>query len=109
MFKQDATTFVALLFLLALLFGQGTLALLLGLMLLALAVARLWSRLALRRLSYERRITPDRAFVGDRVDLHIRLRNPKLLGAPSLRVYDLVSARLGFRGVKLVPHLQPAS
>ena len=109
MFKQDATTFVALFFLLALLFGQGTLALLLGLMLLALAVARGWSALALRRIGYERCITPDRAFVGDRVDLHIRLRNPKLLGVPNLRIYDLVSAQLDFPGVKLVPHLQPAN
>ncbi len=109
MSKQDATAFVGLTFLLALLAGQATLALLLGLILLALAVARLWSALVLRRVSYERTLTPDHAFVGDRVDLHVQLRNPKLLGIPSLRIFDIVSARLDMRGVKLVPHTQPGT
>ncbi len=109
MFKQDAVSFVAAGFALALLFGQGTLALLLGLVLLALGAARLWSRLVLQRVSYERALTPDRAFVGDQVDLRLRLRNAKLLGVPSLRLHDAVIARLDLQGVKLVPHTQPGT
>ena len=109
MFKQDATSFVVAGFVLALLFGQGTLALLLGLVLLALGVARLWSRVVLRRVSYERELMPDRAFVGDQVDLRLRLRNAKPLGVPSLRLHDAVIARLTFQGVKLVPHTQPGT
>jgi uncharacterized protein (DUF58 family) len=109
MFKQDATGFVVFLFLLALLLGQGTLALLLGLALLALGVARLWSRLVLRRVGFERTLSPDHAFVGDQVDMHVRVRNPKLLGVPSLRVHDLVSARLEFHQAKLVPSTQPGT
>ncbi len=109
MFKPDAIRFGALIFLLALLLGRGTLALLLGLVLLALLVARFWSRVALRGITYERILSPDHAFVGDEVDLQVRVRNAKLLGLPGLRIHDLVSARLDIRGVKLVPHTRPGA
>jgi uncharacterized protein (DUF58 family) len=93
----------------ALLFGQGTLALLLGLVLLALGVAQVWSRLVLRRVTYDRTLTPDRAFAGDTVTMEIRIRNPKLLGVPGLRVQDRVSQRLEIHGATLRPHTQPGS
>ena len=109
MFKPDATTFLLVIFLAALLLGRGALALLLGLVLIALAVARLWSRLALRRLSYLRTFIPDRAFIGDQVELRVQLRNAKLLGVPGLRIQDAVPARLDVRGVRLIPSTQPGT
>ena len=109
MFKPDATRFLILILLIALLLGRVTLALLLGLVLLGLGVAHLWSRLVLKRLSYERHFQPDRAFVGDRVALHLRVRNAKLLGVPGLRIQEPVSTRLEVHGVRFVPSTQPGT
>lgn len=104
MFKPDALHFVITLFILALLLGQGGFALLLGLVLLALAVARLWSRTVLRGVTYERSIEQERAFVGDLVGVDIRIRNPKLLGVPGLRIRDTLSARLETTDAHLLPY-----
>lgn len=109
LFKRDATGFLTLLLLVALLSRQGTLALLLGLVLLAVAVARGWSALVLRNVSYRRTVVPDRAFVGDQVRLEVELRNPKLIGVPSLRVQDVVPARIEVAGATLIPHTQPGA
>src|SRR5688572_16377937 len=106
MFKRDAIGFFVLFLLIALLARQSTLALLLGLVLLVVATARVWSKLVLRRVVFRRRVIPDRAFVGDRVELHVELRNAKLLGVPSVRVEDVVPARLNVQGGRLVPHTQ---
>lgn len=109
MFKPDATRFLIAVLVLALLLGRFTLALLLGLVLLGLGVAYLWSRLVLRRLSYERTFQPDHAFVGDTVTLRLQLRNAKLLGVPSLRIHEPVPSRLEVRGAKFVPSTQPGT
>ncbi len=109
MFKPDATRFLLLILLIALLLSRVTLALLLGLVLLGLGVAHLWSRLVLKRLSYERHFQPDRAFVGDSVALHLRVRNAKLLGVPGLRIHEPVSTRLEVHGVRFVPSTQPGT
>src|SRR3978361_1214513 len=109
MIKAGVLEFLIVVFVGALLFHQGTIALLLGLVLRALGVARLWSRLVLRRVTYERSLQPDRAFVGDTVELTVRIRNPKLLGVPGLRIQDRVSRRLEFHGATLRPDTQPAT
>jgi uncharacterized protein (DUF58 family) len=107
--RPDAARLLSFLLLVAVLLGRGLLALLLGLILLIVVVSRLWSRLALRRFSYTRAFVPDRAFVGDTVELRLELRNAKLLGIPGLRVQDIVPLRLGFRGARLLPSTQPGS
>ncbi len=109
MFKPDAARFLALIFVIALLLGRGLLALLLGLVLLAVVVARQWSQVALRRFTYTRTFTPARGFVGDEVELCLQLRNAKLLGVPGLRVQDTIPTRLGIHGAKLVPSTQTGS
>ena len=109
MFKPDATRFLILLLVGALLLGRITLALLLGLVLLGLGVAHLWSRLVLRRLSYVRRFEPDRAFVGDTVTLRLHVRNAKLLGVPGLRIHEPVPMRLEVNGARFVPSTQPGT
>ncbi len=106
MFKADFTHFLVAFFLLALLLGQGGFALLLGLLLLALAVAHFWSRVILRNVSYERTIHQDRAFVGDEVKLDIRIRNSKLLAVPGLRIHDAVSVRLEVLDAQVLPYAQ---
>lgn len=109
MFKPDATRFLIAVLVVALLLGRFTLALLLGLVLLGLGVAYQWSRLVLRRLSYERHFQPDHAFVGDTVTLHLQIRNAKLLGVPSLRIHEPVPSRLDVQGAKFVPSTQPGT
>jgi uncharacterized protein (DUF58 family) len=106
MFKPDATQLIVGLFVLALLLGQEGFALLLGLVLLALAVARGWSRVVLRGVHYERRFRQDRAFVGDEVVVDLHIRNPKLLGVPGLRIRDSLSARLFVVDTRVLPHTQ---
>lgn len=109
MFKPDATRVLIAVFFIAILFGQATLAILVGLLLLALAAAHLWSKAALTRVTYERELTSDRAFVDDDVTLHLRVRNPKLLGLPGLRIHDLVPARLILPDVNLRPSSVPST
>jgi len=62
--------------------GQGVILILGLLLLLTGGAARLWSRLALERLSYERLFSETRAFVGDRLPFTARLTNRKLLPLP---------------------------
>lgn len=106
MFKPDMTQFVIVLFVLALLIGQGGFALLLGLVLLAMAVARLWSRVLLRGVTYERNLHQDRAFVGDLVQLDLHIRNSKLLSVPGLRIRDTVSTGLEVTDAHMLPYTQ---
>lgn len=109
MFKPDATRFLIAVLVIALLLDRFTLALLLGLVLLGLGVAYQWSRLVLRRLSYERYFQPDHAFVGDTVTLRLQIRNAKLLGVPSLRIHEPVPSRIEVQGAKFVPSTQPGT
>lgn len=54
----------------------------------ALALARLSGRYALRRLSFERTLTPARLFPGDEAELTLRLENRKLLPLAWLTLTD---------------------
>jgi uncharacterized protein (DUF58 family) len=61
----------------------------------------LWTRLGLRRLSYERRLSAVRAAVGDAIELELVVRNRKLLPLPWLQVEDHVSAEANVEGRQL--------
>lgn len=106
MFKPDAVGFLSVLFFVMIVAGQRVLGLLLGLVLITLFVARRWSTWALRRVTYERRLDLDRAFVGDTVTMTFRVNNPKLLGVPSLHCHDLVPSRLQYNR-QVRPAAQP--
>jgi uncharacterized protein (DUF58 family) len=106
MFKpQFRWVFISLL-ILALLLRQGLAIMLLGLLGLALALSYVWGRWAFHRVSYSRVLSNDRAFVGEEVTLTVRLSNPKLLGLPSLKIDDTVSARLSYGEQQMLPHPQ---
>lgn len=106
MIKPGTLQLVFIFLLVTLVLRQGLLALLAGLIFLALLVAQQWSRFALRRVTYERVLIPDHAFAGDVVTLQITIRNPKLLALPGLRIRDRVSKQLSITGVQLLPHSQ---
>lgn len=68
--------------------GQGAL-LSLGVVLLTiLPISWLWDRLALRAVSYERRLTENRAFVGETIQLTVEVTNRKPLPLAWLRAED---------------------
>jgi len=52
--------------------------------------ARIWSRLSLEDVMYERELPDHPVFVGDEFDIEIRITNAKPLPMPWLRVADLI-------------------
>lgn len=101
--KRSREIIVALL-IVALLIRQALAVLLLGLLGLALLAVLLWSRWALRRVVFERRLSTNRGFVGDRITMTQRVSNRKPLGLPSLLIDDAVPAHLTFLESRVLPH-----
>jgi uncharacterized protein (DUF58 family) len=56
--------------------------------------ARIWSRLSLEDLVYERDLPDHSVFVGDEFDMEIRITNAKPLPIPWLRIADMVPVGL---------------
>ncbi len=76
-------------------------------LLLVVGLARLWTRFALRRLRYERRIRPRRVEVGETARLELRLQNDKPLPLAWLRLRDRVPESLEYEGAFLEPSTRP--
>ncbi|MBN1190943.1 MAG: DUF58 domain-containing protein [Dehalococcoidales bacterium] len=70
--------------------GQTVVVIILGLGLSAAGLSLLWSRLALKNLSCERRLSEDRAFPGEYLELKLRLANRKVLPLPWIQISDEV-------------------
>jgi len=94
MFRVQTLQSLIVLTVLALLTGQGLLALICTLLLLTAGMARLWDRWSLVRLAYAREVSQPRAFPGDEIDLVIRIANRKPLPLVALLVRDIVPANL---------------
>ncbi len=107
MFQQATLVILSLLLLIAAAFGQSGLALLCALLLVTAGMAHLWSRWSLSRVSYERRLSRDRAFLGDEIELTIRITNRKLLPLASLSVRERVPAGLLIDGMQPVAGPRP--
>lgn len=67
------------------------------------AVARIWSRLSLASVTYERTLSMARAFVGETVDVHTRLANAKLLPVPWIELREQVPRELPLTGARVRP------
>lgn len=96
-----------LLFLVGLAAQENTLIGLAALVFVAGAVARLWSRFSLERLSYSRRLGEERTFVGERVPITLSLSNRKFLPLPWVEVRDEFPERLPPDEVHLAPASKP--
>ena len=77
-------------FLIALIFRQSALALLIATILVTLGMARLWQHWALRRVEYWRELSQLRAFPGDELTLTITMTNRKLLPLAQVQVFDAI-------------------
>jgi uncharacterized protein (DUF58 family) len=93
-FYKRALSALAILLVLAIVLNQVALALLCIALLLSAGLASLWSRWALRRVSYERTLSQERAFPGDEIDLTVRLANRKLLPLATLALSDRLPGAL---------------
>ena len=94
MFRLQTIQGLFVLTALALVTGQGLLALICILLLVTAGVARLWDRWSLLRVSYTRELSQQRAFPGDEVELVIRIANRKPLPLVALVVRDIVPLKL---------------
>jgi uncharacterized protein (DUF58 family) len=74
--------------------GYSALVVLLGLALSAALVTKVWSRLCLKGLTAERRLSQRRVFPGDEVVLTLRVTNRKILPLPWVEVQDKIPASL---------------
>lgn len=104
MLQKRSRELIVVLLLVALLLRQGLAVLLLGLLGLVLLAVLLWSRWALQRVVFERRLSAERGFVGDQVTLTQRVSNRKPLGLPSLQIDDSVPAQLEYPDADILPH-----
>jgi uncharacterized protein (DUF58 family) len=92
--------------LLAAWYGQVVIVVLLGLVLSAAGLAKLWSRLSLVSVHCQRQLSEQRAFPGEYVELKLRVVNRKLLPLPWIQVEDEIP--IGFApDVSLPPGNKP--
>lgn len=75
-------------FLLAAWYGQVIIVVLLGLVLSAAGLTKLWSRLSLVGVSCQRLLSEQRVFPGEHIELRLRLVNRKLLPLPWIQMDD---------------------
>ena len=103
MFSRNTIQGLSVLLALALLAGQGLLALICILLLLTAGMTRLWDRWSLLRVTYQRELSQSRAFPDDEVELVIRISNRKPLPLVALSIRELVPAALHVIGHDKMP------
>src|SRR3954462_1240737 len=94
MFSRNTIQGLSIVLVLALLAGQGLLALICLLLLLTAGMTRLWDRWSLMRVTYQRELSQSRAFPDDEAELVIRISNRKPLPLVALSIRELVPAAL---------------
>jgi uncharacterized protein (DUF58 family) len=89
--------------LLGVIFRQDSLVIMSTMLLTVIPVAWLWNRYALRGITYQRRLSEKRAFVGEEVTLSIQVANRKLLPVAWLKVEDELPVDVPLIGDRLAP------
>lgn len=102
-FSDAWVALALLLFTGGLLFRQGSLIVVSGLLLLVAGTGWLWDRFALVGVEYRRRFGERRAFVGEIIDLELMVANRKWLPINWLRVVDRVPMELPLEGIEVAP------
>ncbi len=97
--------FALFLLLVGILARQGVFMAVGSLVIISGGLARLWSRLSLERVGYERTFNETRAFVGETIEVNLRVVNRKLLPVPWVEVNDEFPQGLPLEGVLLSPAL----
>jgi len=76
-------------------------------LLIVLAAAWLWNRLALSKVEYRRMFSESRAFVGETITMTIQVDNRKPLPISWLKVTDQIPTEMELHGVNLAPAHSP--
>ena len=97
----------SLLLLAAILLHQGTLLLVSLLLFLISGISHLWARYAMNRLEYSRKLSTNRAFWGEEVNLEIGIANRKLLPLPWVRIDDELDEGITLLAGKTTPSHKP--
>ena len=84
-----------------LIFRQGTLIVIAGMLILVSLIGWLWDRLALGGVEYTRRFAERRAFVGETISLDLSVVNRKALPVGWVRVVDRVPMALPLEGIEV--------
>ena len=92
--------------LLAAWYGQVVIVIVLGLVLSAAGLSKLWSRYSLKGVHCEHLLSEKRAFPGEYLELKLQLVNRKILPLPWIQVDDEMPARF-IQGVSLPPGNRP--
>jgi uncharacterized protein (DUF58 family) len=100
MFRKPFVVLLVVALLAALLLRLPALILLCSLVLLAVGIAGVWRRWALRRVEYVRALSDDRVFPGDEVTLTVRIVNRKPLPLTRLDVFDVMPPELSIVGTR---------
>lgn len=100
MFRELWVPFTLVLLFLGSLTAQAPLVGLGGLVFVTGGLARLWSRWSLEGVEYERRLSETRAFVGERVEVTLRLANRKPLPLTWIELQEEFPERLPLRGLQ---------
>lgn len=103
MFNSSWITFAALMVLFGVLVKSTALIALAALLLTIIPVAWAWHRVALWRVSYERALSEHRVFVGETIDLSVRVSNRKILPLAWIKIDDRFPATLAPRNKPLAP------
>ncbi len=88
-------------------YGQVVIVVLLGLLLSAAGLAKLWSSLSLAGVHCLRSFNEQRAFPGEYIELKLRLANRKLLPLPWIQVDDEIPDQLAPVEASLRPGIKP--
>ncbi len=88
MFNQSWLAFAAVMIIFGAFFHLNALIVLAALLLTIIPIAWAWNRVALWRVSYERTLSEQRVFVGETIDLGIRINNRKILPLAWVKVDD---------------------
>lgn len=107
MFNESWLRFAALMILLGAAVQSSSLLILAALLLVVIPVAWAWNRVALYRVSYERKLSESRVFVGETVDLSVRLSNRKILPLAWITVHDRFPQTLAPTNKTLAPSHLP--
>ena len=90
-----------------LLMRQGPLVLVASLLILVEALARVWERYGLERVTYKRRLSARRVFLGDELDLEVEIANNKPLPLPWIEIDDEIPQQITMLTGKPSPSPNP--
>lgn len=109
MFNESWLRFAALMILLGAAVQSNSLLVLAALLLVVIPVAWAFNRVALYRVSYERQLSEHRVFVGETVDLSVRVSNRKILPLAWVTIDDRFPETLAPENKTLAPSHTPLS